>query len=85
MKVPNLKVTDRIEGDREATAALHGLLSIEGVHGTNWIPDAELKEAIQESANCTPQAAFGALRALQNVGLATRSETHEGVFWKAPR
>lgn len=47
-----------------------------------WMPAGEATAAIQNLANCTPQAATGALRSLLHAGLADRAETYEGVFWK---
>lgn len=48
-----------------------------------WLPASVVVLAIRDRANCSPQAATGALRALLTVGLAESCETHRGRYWKA--
>lgn len=71
---------------RWQSAALEVLLTTTGkydlVYGP-WIPAWMVVGEICDKAACTYQAANGALKALLTVGLADRSETNEGSFWKA--
>jgi DNA anti-recombination protein RmuC len=47
-----------------------------------WIPASFAVAEIRAEAGCSGQAASGALRALLTVGLAARSETAKGLFWR---
>jgi hypothetical protein len=69
---------------RWQSGALRVLLDGAGKHDRGpWIPAGDAAKAIRDETGCTQQAANGALKALLTVGLADRSETSEGHFWKA--
>lgn len=67
-------------------AALNVLLTVDQRVNTHspWIEGTAAREQIMEQAGCSWQAAAGALRSLQHVGLADRAEDISGtVHWRA--